>query len=149
MLASVRVVEQAEYDAYIEELLNREPYSEMTPEDRGRRIWQDGLGATGAPTCAGCHSIDGSLINGPSWQGIWMREGAFDDGTSYVVDEEYIRSSILDPNAQIVEGFNANVMYQTYAEAVPAFEAEVQSIEGDFGFDAIADIIAFMQTLEE
>lgn len=148
MLATVRVVERAEYDAFIEELLTREPWSEMTPEARGRRIWDEGLGSTGAPNCGSCHSIDGSIINGPSWLGLWMKEGTFDDGTTYIADEAYIRNAILNPNDNIVEGFNANVMYQQYDEAIPAFEEEVEAIEGDFGFDAIADIIAFIQTLE-
>lgn len=149
MYATVRVVDRAEYDMYIEDLLNREPWSEMTPEERGRRIWDEGLGGTGAPNCGSCHSIDGSLINGPSWLGLWMKEGVFDDGTTYVGDAEYIRNAILNPNENIVEGFQPNVMYQEYDVAIPAFEAEVEAIEGDFGFDAIADIIAFIQTLEE
>lgn len=148
MLASVRVVSRAEFDQWVIDTGNREPFSEMTPEDRGRRIWEEGFGGTGAPNCASCHSIDGSVINGPSWQDIYEKMGTLDNGATYIADDEYIVNSILNPNEEIVEGFNANIMYQDYAEAIPAFEDEVEGIEGDFDFDVIADIIAFMQTLD-
>ncbi len=148
MLAPVRVVSQAEFDEWVVEMQNREPYSTMSPEARGERIYLEGFGATGAPTCAGCHSIDGVDGSGPTWLGIYEKEGVFDDGTTYIADDEYIRNSIINPNDQIVEGFNANIMYQEYADAIEAFEAEIEGVEGDFGFDAIADLIAFMQTLE-
>lgn len=147
MLAPVRVVPRDEYDAWVEEIINRPKLSEIeTAEERGQFIYENGLGGTGAPTCAGCHSIDGTIINGPSWQGLWMKEGTFDDGSTYVADEEYIRNSILNPNDEIVEGFNANVMYQDYAEDIPEFEEEVQNLEGA-EFDVIDDLIAFIQTL--
>ncbi|MEM7332920.1 MAG: cytochrome c oxidase subunit II [Chloroflexota bacterium] len=148
MLASVRVVSQAEFDEWVIATATTEPYSTMTAEARGERIYREGFGATGAPSCAGCHSVDGSVINGPTWLGIYEKTGTLDDGSTYIADDEYIRNSILNPNDQIVEGFNANVMYQTYAEAIPAFEAEIEGLEGDFDFDVIADLIAFMQTLE-
>lgn len=149
MLGQVRVVSRGEYEEWVTELVNRIPYSEMEPAERGRRIWEEGLGSTGAPTCSGCHSIDGSIINGPSWENLYGSIGTFDDGTEYVADDEYIRNSILHPNDNIVEGFQPNVMYQEYDEAIPAFEAEIEGIEGDFDFDAIADIIEFMKTISD
>jgi cytochrome c oxidase subunit 2 len=55
--------------------------------------------------CLTCHSVDGSVLQGPSFQGIWMREQTMTDGTVVTVDENYIRESILEPNAKIVDGF--------------------------------------------
>jgi cytochrome c len=49
--------------------------------------------------CITCHSLDGSVVVGPSLKGIASK-----------VDEAYIRESILDPNADVVEGFPADTM---------------------------------------
>ena len=49
--------------------------------------------------CITCHSLDGSVIVGPSMQGIGSR-----------ADEAYIRESILDPNAVLVETYPADTM---------------------------------------
>ncbi|MEM1041570.1 MAG: cytochrome c oxidase subunit II [Bacteroidota bacterium] len=53
--------------------------------------------------CNNCHSVDGSSGIGPSWQGLWQaaRPGS-DEG---VADANYIRTSIVNPNAYIVEGY--------------------------------------------
>lgn len=63
--------------------------------------------------CAACHSVDGSARVGPTWKGIYGTQvkvttnGAVREVT---IDDEYIRRAILDPNADVVEGFPANVM---------------------------------------
>jgi mono/diheme cytochrome c family protein len=49
--------------------------------------------------CSTCHSLDGSVIVGPSMKGVGGRLSA---------DE--IRTSILDPDAVIAEGFTAGLM---------------------------------------
>ena len=63
--------------------------------------------------CAACHSIDGSVLTGPSWLGIWGSQEALTDGTSATVNEEYVTESIKDPDAKIVEGFTAGLMPAT------------------------------------
>jgi len=55
--------------------------------------------------CAGCHSLDGSPKTGPSFKGVFGKTEALSDGTSVTVDENYIRNSILEPQAQLVQGF--------------------------------------------
>ena len=55
--------------------------------------------------CFACHSMDGSQVVGPTWQGLWGRTVLLNDGTTVVADEEYLIESIRDPNAQLVEGF--------------------------------------------
>jgi len=58
--------------------------------------------------CTACHSIDGSVLIGPSYKGIYghsttvMTNGKERQVT---VDDEYIRRSILQPKADIVKGF--------------------------------------------
>ncbi len=55
--------------------------------------------------CNVCHSIDGSRGDGPSFKGIFGQTHHFTDGTSAVVDENYIRQSIQQPQAKIRDGF--------------------------------------------
>ena len=115
----------------------------MTPEERGA-VWH---GAEGFG-CIGCHSVDGTPGAGPTWLGIYGREELLDDGSSVTVLEEYIRNSILLPNEDIVEGFQPNLMPQTYEDLFAERQAEILANEG-VEVDIIADLIAFMQTLEE
>ena len=65
-----------------------------------------------------------------------------------LLDDAYIRNSILNPNDQIVAGFNPNVMPQDFVERIPTLEEEIMAIEG-IEVDVIADLIAFMQTLDQ
>jgi len=58
-----------------------------------------------AKGCVACHTLDGSKGLGPSWQNAWGRSEKLTDGTTAVVDAAYIRSSILNPTAQVVEGY--------------------------------------------
>ena len=57
--------------------------------------------------CFACHSLDGSSVVGPTWQGMWGREVTMSDGTTLTVDEDYVIRSIVNPNEQLVEGFAA------------------------------------------
>jgi len=58
--------------------------------------------------CLGCHSEDGKPGVGPTLRGIWGRSvTVVTNGTerTIVVDEAYLRRSILDPEADVVKGF--------------------------------------------
>jgi cytochrome c oxidase subunit II len=54
--------------------------------------------------CATCHSLDGTRKVGPSFKGLFGRSETLIGG-SVTVDENYIRESILEPQAKVVEGF--------------------------------------------
>lgn len=142
MLAEVQVVSANEFDAWVEERLNVPAYAEMTPEERGE-IWYTDFG------CAGCHNLTGEPGGaGPTWQGIYGREELLDDGTTVIVDDAYIRDSIINPNKQIVDGFNEGLMPQDYPDQFAEKEAEILASEG-IEIDIIDDLIAFMKTIEE
>jgi len=49
--------------------------------------------------------VDGSDKTGPHLNGIFGESIPLTDGKSTVVDENYIRESILNPQASIVAGF--------------------------------------------
>lgn len=58
--------------------------------------------------CLGCHSTDGSKSVGPTFQGIFGREVTVErEGKTQTLsaDEEYLRESIHEPKAAIVQGF--------------------------------------------
>ena len=56
--------------------------------------------------CNQCHSTDGSILQAPSFKGIFGTQEALRDGRTVTVDENYIRSSILEPLKDVVAGFN-------------------------------------------
>ena len=56
--------------------------------------------------CPTCHSTDGSSRVGPSLTKLIGRTVTFADGSQMRRDRAYLRQSILDPSARIVNGFN-------------------------------------------
>lgn len=64
--------------------------------------------------CMTCHSTDGSQMVGPTWQNLYGSERTFDDGTTATADEEYLRESIVDPSAKVVEGFPPSMVPYDY-----------------------------------
>ncbi len=65
-----------------------------------------GKGLHQSAGCVACHNVsgaDGGL--GPTWKGLFGKKREFEDGSSLVVDENYLRESIEIPNAKIVKGY--------------------------------------------
>lgn len=87
-----------------------------------------------AAGCKTCHSLEpGTVIIGPSMADIGTLAASRVSGMSA---EEYLRQSIADPNAYIVEGFPGSVMPNTYAsqmteEELDRLVAYMLSLEGD------------------
>jgi cytochrome c oxidase subunit 2 len=82
--------------------------------------------------CNGCHTTTGGALVGPTWKGIWGRKESTDHGP-ITVDENYVRESILYPQAKIVTGF---------PPTMPPFLGQISDLEID-------EIIAFMKSLKE
>lgn len=133
MRAPVRVLSAADYETWAEEA--SVDVTQLTPEERGQ-LWYTQF------ACNSCHSLDGTVIVGPSWQGLYGSERPLQSGETVVADEDYIRMSILQPHAQLVEGFTA-AMPVTFADQ---FAAEEEKYGGEV--DIVADLIAFIQTLD-
>jgi mono/diheme cytochrome c family protein len=55
--------------------------------------------------CATCHSINGARLIGPTHLNLLGREETLTDGSRIVVDEAYLRESILDPQKRVVKDF--------------------------------------------
>lgn len=79
--------------------------------------------------CLSCHSQDGSVIVGPSFKGLWgaERQVADESGKKLKLnaDEQYIKTSIYEPNKHVVEGFNKGLMV-SYKDAIT--EEELKQI---------------------
>ena len=71
--------------------------------------------------CLACHQETDSSI-APSLHGIWGTEVTLEDGSTVTVDEAYVRRSITDPGAQIVEGYGATM------PVLPLEESEVERL---------------------
>ena len=126
MLADVRVLERSEFDSWVGAETARVAALD-TPEARGEQLYQ-------TQGCIGCHSLDGTIVVGPSCLNLYGRQEQLDDGTSVIADEDYIRHSILYPGDQIVKGFQ-NLMPANYGEILS---------END-----IEDLIAFIKTIKD
>lgn len=126
MYGKVVVHEQEEFDTWLADNAGggSQP-SDLAPAEWGEQLAQE-------QACITCHSADGSDLTGPTWQGLFGSTRQFDDGSSAEADENYLRSSILEPSTDIVEGYQ-NVM---------------PSYQGQLNDEQINAIIEYIKTLE-
>ncbi|MFB6247530.1 MAG: cytochrome c oxidase subunit II [Salinibacter sp.] len=105
MNSVVRVVSQQDFQKWLE---NAAAPKDIPLPKLGERLYtQRG--------CQSCHSLDGSRKVGPSFQGLYgTTDHAMSDGSSVTVDANYLRQSILKPEARIVEGYQ-NLMPGAYS----------------------------------
>ncbi len=102
MTSKTIVKSQVEFDKWLEEL----PATGLIPDHEGLVLLKN----TG---CIACHSLDGTKLVGPSFLGIFGdASSVVENGQTITVtaDDEYIKSSIINPDAQVVEGYNRGLM---------------------------------------
>jgi cytochrome c oxidase subunit 2 len=96
MLTKVVVHEQKDFDQWLKDAEKK--LDSLDPVQLGTKMYnQQG--------CATCHTLDGSPKIGPSWKGMFGRTETLSDGSTITVDENYIKESILEPQAKLVQGF--------------------------------------------
>lgn len=99
--------------------------SDLPPAERGKNIYtQKG--------CNACHSVDGSSGVGPTFKGIYGRVEEMESGETITVDENYLRESILEPQAKLVKG---------YQPVMPSFK-------GILSDDEITSVIEYIKSLK-
>lgn len=120
MLAKVVVLEQETFDSWLESgklpaniqkeveafspsgakpaAASAAPGAVVSMAEKGRDVFNN-------KGCFACHSTDGTKKVGPSLKGAFGREEEFADGTKGKVDENYIRQSVMEPQAKLVKGF--------------------------------------------
>jgi cytochrome c oxidase subunit II len=97
MLATVIVHSQEDFETWLETAGSAD--DDMDPVELGEQL-------VTRYACNTCHSSDGRQLSGPTFQGLWMSERTMVDGEVVTADENYIRESILEPNARITEGYD-------------------------------------------
>ena len=131
MYTAVRVLPQDQFDKwYIDTTaIVAATEANFTPAMAGEAVFRS-IG------CVACHSVDGSTLTGPTFKGAFGHEVTLISGgkeKKVTVDEAYIKKSVLEPNFDVVKGFNANLM-QTY--------------EGQLTDDEINSIIEYIKSLK-
>jgi len=109
MLAKVVILDSLEFKKWLADL-----------KVTGNLADHPGLAVIKANACNTCHSLDGSKIIGPSFKGLYGRKTVVvtDAGEKEIeATDEYIKKSIVDPNAEIVKGFNKGLM-QSYKDKI-------------------------------
>jgi len=122
MESAVRVVSQQEFDAWLAKV--------------EKNTGMAGLEIMKKNACVSCHTIDGSKLVGPSFKGLFgKKHTVITDGKErdVIADEQYIRTSILDPNKDIVKGYNQGLM---------------KSYKGVLKDDEIKSISEYLQSLK-
>ncbi len=96
MLATVSVLEQPDFTKWLESGGGQE--KSLPPAEYGKQLY-----ATWG--CNACHSLDGAKGNGPTFQHLFGESVLLTNGAAVKVDEDYVRESILNPQAKVVQGF--------------------------------------------
>jgi cytochrome c oxidase subunit 2 len=99
-----------------------------TPEENGQRLF--------SIYCSGCHSVTGQVKTGPALDHKFGTEEQVRAGGSLqtvTVDENYVRTSLEEPNRHIVDTFPS--------------PSPMQSFKGQLTDDQIAWLIAYLKSL--
>jgi cytochrome c oxidase subunit 2 len=100
-----------------------------TPIEQGKDLFENKLG------CASCHA-GGPQQRGAKLEGIYGHEVKLVGGQTVIANDDYIRNSILNPSAQVVEGFQPimpTFKGQVTEEQLVALVAYIKSLSGVTG----------------
>jgi cytochrome c oxidase subunit 2 len=123
MLAKVVVHPSGEFEKWLEDAANF--LKRMTPVEAGQLLFQ-------RRGCGQCHTLDGGAGQGPTFKAIFGTQHETTAGETVTVDENYIRESILDPQAKVRAGFKP---------IMPTYRGQLKDEE-------ISALIAYLKTLK-
>jgi cytochrome c oxidase subunit 2 len=115
----VYVMEQRDFDNWLSGNT-----SNQTPVEAGRELFEAKLG------CASCHA-GGPNQRGAKLEGVFGTQVKLVGGNTVLADEAYIRESILNPGAHIVEG---------YQPIMPTFKGQVTE-------EQLVSLVAYIKSL--
>jgi cytochrome c oxidase subunit 2 len=122
----VYVMEQRDYDNWL-----AGNSGNQTPAQLGAELFNNKL------ACASCHQDQGGRA--PSVKGQFGKERKLVSGETVVMNEDYIRNSILNPQGQLVEGYQPimpTYKGQVTEEQLVAIVAYIKSLGGSGGSTA-------------
>lgn len=126
MLSKVKVVSSAKYEEWLANGGDEDGGIPVPLADKGKKLYEQ-------RGCVACHSIDGTNKVGPTWKGLYGSARKFTDGSALAAaDENYIRESILVPNAKVVAG---------YAGVMPSYQGQLNDKQ-------LESIIEYIKTLK-
>lgn len=100
MEAKTKIVKEEEFQKWI-----AQP-TPVTPKDKGLALLKNNA-------CISCHSLDGSKLVGPTFKDLYGTERiVIENGVekTVVADSLYIKRAILEPDKEVVKGFNPGMM---------------------------------------
>lgn len=125
MLSKVKVLEPNEFEEWV------------NSKNTGGAKMAKGEELMAQNGCFACHSRDGSKVVGPSFKGLYgSKRSVFNEKNELneiTADDNYIKESIYEPNAEVVQGFPKGVM-QSYKETISE--------------DDLKQMIEFLKTLK-
>ena len=117
MIGWVEVMEPTEYQHWLA------GGTEGSLSSQGERLFQK-------YACNTCHTND-ATGRGPVLAGVYGKNVLLSDSTTVVADDNYIRESILNPQAKVVQGF---------APVMPTFQGQVSE-------DELLKLLAYVKSL--
>lgn len=131
MYTEVKVLPKQDFDAWYASMADttQKAGTAANPAAEGKRLME-------LNGCVVCHSSDGTKIIGPSYKGVYGHKVVVEtDGKEreIIADDEYIKRSIYEPNADIVKGYTKGMMV--------SYKAQLKD-------DDIDKIIEYLKTLQ-
>ncbi len=119
MIGSVVVMQPTQFDAWLSG-----SSGQQSPAVAGQQLYES-LG------CVSCHGAQGEGGRGPELTGLFGKQVFLSNGQTIVADEGYVRESIENPSAKLVNGFGP---------IMPTFQGQVTP-------DQLIQIMAFIKSL--
>ena len=119
MIGSIVVMQPTQFDNWLSGNAGQQ-----SPAVAGQQLYES-LG------CVSCHGAQGEGGRGPALAGLFGRQVFLNDGQTLTADEGYVRESIENPAAKLVNGFGP---------IMPTFQGQVTP-------DQLIQIMAFIKSL--
>ena len=107
MLSKIVVLQEEHFNLWVRGMRNFDPY------DKNGKFGGDmvkiGEYLSQKAGCRACHTINGQGSTGPTWKGLWNADRPGAEPTNKA-DENYIRTSIVEPGAYIATGGSSDKM---------------------------------------
>jgi len=123
MIGKVKVVSEREYQEWLES--NASLGEGLSLVDFGAKLYS-------GKACITCHSIDDSPGIGPGFKGRYGNRENMADGSEVLIDDNYLRESILNPMAKVTQGYQA---------VMPSYQGVLKDRE----IDALIEYIKSLQ----
>ena len=116
----IEVMSQTDFDNWLSGNANQ-----ISPAAAGQELFVTTLG------CATCHNADGTGGRGPALTGLFGKTVLLEGGAMVAADEAYLRDSIINPQAQLVAG---------YQPIMPTFKGQLTE-------EQILHLVAYIKSL--